>query len=52
LEKEKAFDLLGNTVCIPVIEEVSKRLIKTAILPTLKETGVQKNETEIFGRAV
>lgn len=26
--RKKAFDLLGNTVCVPVIYEISKKLLK------------------------
>ncbi|MCL2865814.1 MAG: DNA (cytosine-5-)-methyltransferase [Lachnospiraceae bacterium] len=31
LKEPKAFDLLGNTVCVPVIREVSKKLLETII---------------------
>ncbi|MCL2070930.1 MAG: DNA (cytosine-5-)-methyltransferase [Oscillospiraceae bacterium] len=42
LEKSKAFDLLGNTVCIPVVEEISKRLIKAVA----EKTGETKLESK------
>lgn len=29
LKKSEAFDLLGNTVCVPVIKAVSKKLIES-----------------------
>ena len=31
LSEKEAFDLLGNTVCVPVIKSVSKKLISTHI---------------------
>jgi len=32
IQKNKAYDLLGNTVCIPIIEVISKRLLEASYL--------------------
>jgi len=32
IQTTKAYDLLGNTVCVPVIEEVSKKLLESTYL--------------------
>jgi len=42
LEHNHAFDLLGNTVCVPVVEHVAKSLVK----------GVMANELTVVGAAI
>ena len=48
LEKDKAFDLLGNTVCVPIVEEISKCLLKVVS----EEIGESENETTVVRRVV
>jgi len=36
LKSSKAFDLLGNTVCVPVIEHITESLLKGVVLSELE----------------
>lgn len=41
ISEADAFDLLGNTVCVPVIKEISLRMGRSYIM----HTGGEKDET-------
>lgn len=44
-KKRKAgFDLLGNTVCVPVIQAVAERLVESYLLYRVKKVGGKDNE--------
>jgi len=52
LEKGKAFDLLGNTVCVPVVEKLSKKLIEVIEQKDTEDKGALHSETKVIRRVV
>lgn len=45
ISESEAFDLLGNTVCVPVIKEISKRIGRSYLKNTEGEPKNEANST-------
>ena len=45
ISESEAFDLLGNTVCVPVIKEISERIGRSYLKNTEGELKNEANST-------